>query len=372
MLVGQPTFEHAWADAAGTQVDVIRLTIDSSVSGRSTDLDGLVRDPERDDTYYLGRPPQPVPGAPGRAWHRHQLAKAAAEAARHLDRAHDGIDLVHGHFSASGDLLAAMAASIEAPFVITEHSTSFSGMNPDNQTSRRGLARARRVCEQAAVVLPVSDQLRTAMEQHGIHANYRVLPNPYDSRVFGPPEVLPPAEPIELVSVARLARVKGHDLLIDAVARLRPRHPSLRLTIVGDGEARDDLTGHARARSVDDIVTFAGKLRPAEVAERLRSAHLFVLATRWENLSVAVLEACAAGLPAIATRVGGLAEIEARGLTLIEPGDLESLVRHLDAALDDLPDLATRRAWADDTREHYGLDGIGRRLAAAYEDVLGT
>jgi glycosyltransferase involved in cell wall biosynthesis len=301
---------------------------------------------------------------------RHRLAGRLARSTEYLQRELGPFDLVHSHFSASGRLVSRMASSIGVPFVITEHSTSFSRMNAANRLSRLGLARTRHYCSEAAAVLPVSAQLQAAMEQHGIRANFVILPNPVDTTRFRPPDRLPPTSAIEIVAVGRLAPVKGHDLLIEAVARLREPHPTIRLTIVGDGPEREVLEARARELGLDEIVTFTGRLSPTDTAERLRRSHVFALASRWENLSVAVLEACVVGLPTIVTRVGGLSEIEAEGLRIIEPGDVDGLVQVLDGVLDDLPDLETRQRWAAAACDRYGRAAVGERLAEVYDDVL--
>jgi glycosyltransferase involved in cell wall biosynthesis len=370
MLIGGPTFQRVWADAAAMHSDVTRLALVDHLAGDPTSLDGLRKDPERADTYYVHRARTRSSNALMRRVTRRRLANQLARSTKFLQHEHGPFDLVHSHFSASGHLVSRMASTIGVPFVITEHSTSFSQMNAANRLSRLGLARTRHYCSAAAAVLPVSAQLQGAMEQHGIRANYVILPNPVDTMRFRPPDQLPPTSTTEIVAVGRLAPVKGHDLLLEAVARLREPHPTIRLTIVGDGPEREALEARAHHLGLDEIVTFTGRLSPADTAERLRRSHAFALASRWENLSVAVLEACVVGLPTIATRVGGLSEIEAEGLRMIEPNDVEGLVQVLDRVVDDLPDLETRRKWAAAACDRYGRAAVGERLAEVYDEVL--
>jgi len=369
MLVGSPAFERVWADAAATGADVVRLAMVDPLRGEPTAIEGLRRDAARADTYDVFRRKPRSTSALRRRVDRRRLADQLTRATQHLQREEGPFDLVHGHFSAAGQLVSGMARAIGVPFVITEHSTSFSGRNASNRASRAGLARARRVCAEAAAVLPVSAQLQRAMEESGIRANYTVLPNPVDTTEFRSPEQLPPSSTIEVVSVGRLAPVKGHDLLLEAIARIRGDRPNVRLTIVGAGPERVGLEATASALGLDDVVTFTGPLPHAEVAAQLERSHAFVLASHWENLSVAVLEACVVGLPAVVTQVGGIAEVEAEGLRIVPPGDLDALTDALDDVLGHLPDLATRQRWASAAHERFSVEAVGTRLTAIYEEV---
>ena len=159
---------------------------------------------------------------------------------------------------------------------------------------------------------------------------------------------------------------KGYDLLLRALALLDGR---AHLEIVGDGPRRGEYEALARELGVEERVRFAGLRPKAELAERMRSSDLFVLASRFENNPCVVLEAMASGLPVVATRVGGLRElVDERSGLLAEPSDPESLAKRIGEALDRLDrfdrDESVRRA-----RERYGREAVGRLLLRAYEDA---
>jgi len=106
------------------------------------------------------------------------------------------------------------------------------------------------------------------------------------------------------VSVGGLERRKGYDLLIDALAQADD--PALHLAIAGEGGERATLTSQAEAQGVAGRVHFLGQR--GDVPAVLAAADLFVLASRGEGFPVALLEAMAAGTPAIASDVGGVRE----------------------------------------------------------------
>jgi glycosyltransferase involved in cell wall biosynthesis len=134
-----------------------------------------------------------------------------------------------------------------------------------------------------------------------------------------------------VVYAGRLSHEKGVDVLIEAVA-LRP---ALDLDVAGDGPARPELERLVLARDVGDRVRFHGRLGPAELRDLLGAAAVSVVPSRWyENMPLAVLDAFAAGLPVVASTLGGLPE-------LIEPGVDGLLVppENADALADALADL---------------------------------
>jgi glycosyltransferase involved in cell wall biosynthesis len=138
-----------------------------------------------------------------------------------------------------------------------------------------------------------------------------------------------------ITMVANLRPGKGHEVLLRAAARMLRRIPDLRFQIVGDGPRRAELEREAAALRVSAQVEFLG--HRADVPQILRDSDVFAFPSFMEASPNAVLEAMAAGLPIVATRVGGIPEViehERNGL-LVEPGDAEQLSRALELLLAD-------------------------------------
>ena len=130
-------------------------------------------------------------------------------------------------------------------------------------------------------------------------------------------------------TVGRLDEIKRQDLLIRAFGAVRARFPEVHLLLVGDGPRRDELRGLAEGLGLSDCVHFTGY--QAEPEKSLQAMDLFALTSRSEGMPLSVLEAWAAGLPVVASRVGGLPELIEHGQTglLFAPDDETELARVL-------------------------------------------
>src|SRR5205807_1684598 len=179
-----------------------------------------------------------------------------------------------------------------------------------------------------------------------------------------------------VVCAARLTPEKGVDVLLRAVARLRPAFPRLRLLVLGPVQAghedyRAQLDRLARDLSLNGIVSFAGFVEHPE--DRWASAHVYVQPSREEGFGLAVAEAMASGLPVVATRVGGLEELVEHGRTglLVVPDDPDALAAAVRRLLAD-PELAQRMG--DMGRAHvtaqYTVERMVDGVEAVYRGLL--
>jgi len=129
--------------------------------------------------------------------------------------------------------------------------------------------------------------------------------------------------------VARLHPQKDHDCLLRAIAAVVDELPTVRVLLVGDGALKDQLVGRITTLGLGTQVKLLGERR--DVAAILALSDLFVLSSRWEGMPNAILEAMAAGLPVLATRVDGTVDVVRDGETgvLVPPGDDRALAAAL-------------------------------------------
>ncbi len=201
-----------------------------------------------------------------------------------------------------------------------------------------------------------------------------LIPNGVDIDTFQPGAPIPQDGPLRLVCVARLIERKGQRYLIEAVNRLTIERIDVSLDLIGTGDALDDYTALVQTLGLSDRVSFLGYVPREKIAAHYAQAHVFVLPSYNEGMSVSTLEAMAAGLPIVATRTGGTAESvkeEVNGLTF-DWADVDALTVHLrrlaaDRGLARQMGMASRARAArfswDEAAERY-LEMFGQLAAA--------
>ena len=194
------------------------------------------------------------------------------------------------------------------------------------------------------------------------------LPNVVDCDQFRPG---PPKEngPVRLLTVGRLGKEKRVDRFLSLLSHLRKRSPQLQFEgeIIGDGPLRPRLEQQARDLGlIPGVVRFRGAV--ADMATVYKDANVLVHTSDHEGTPNVLLEAMASGLPVVATRVGGVAEIIKHGETgyLVEVGNDDALLL---ALLKVVGDENLRRACATRAREHVVANYSVNRLPAYLDDL---
>lgn len=256
--------------------------------------------------------------------------------ARHLqDRR---IVHLHNHFGSSSCSVALLTATMTGlPFSFTMHGPSeffeTAHWRLDEKVAR------------AAFTVAISHFCRSQLMYFSDRTHWhriRIVHCGIDPARFPPRAPQPDAHP-HIAFVGRLDPVKGADLLLDALAALRPSHPGLTASFIGDGPQADHTRARARTLGLDDVTTFLGAQPEEAVADLLQRADLLVLPSFAEGLPVVLMEAMATGLPVIASRIAGIPELVRDGENglLIPAGDTVALTAAIDRLLTD-PDLRLR------------------------------
>jgi glycosyltransferase involved in cell wall biosynthesis len=277
-------------------------------------------------------------------------------------------DILHASSSKAGVLGRVAALLARVPIrIFTAHGWAF--------TAHAGLASLlyrwadRLVRPLTSVTVCVAEQQRAA----GIAARTCdpertvVIPNGVD--VAGAPRARLDGRPPVVVAVGRLKPPKDALTLVRALVRL-PRG-SYEARIVGDGPDRPRVEEEIRSLGLTEHVRLAGDRR--DVPAQLAAADVFVLSSASEGMPVSVLEAMAAGLPVVASRVGGVPELVAEGESglLVDPGEPDELAAALLRLVQD-PELRRRLGAAGRARaeQRFDVDAFRRAHVELYSREL--
>lgn len=200
-----------------------------------------------------------------------------------------------------------------------------------------GQAFIRRAITLSDLVIAVSnksaEQLRTICRTVKIS----VLPNAIDTSIFDRPfERNPDDGKVRLLFVGAVGKLKGERDLVATLATLRHRVPQLRVSILGYGA--ETLIEYCRRLGVTDLIEHLGPVAMNERVSFFQNSDIFVLPTYAEAMPISVIEAMAAGLPTIATTVGGIPELIDDGVNgfLVPPGDIDILAAKIEILANDV------------------------------------
>jgi glycosyltransferase involved in cell wall biosynthesis len=241
---------------------------------------------------------------------------------------------VHAHMSTQAfwrdAALLAPALAARAPVLLQLHGGGFERFYDDCDPAARALARG--LFERAACVIVSCEALRAWVRGVARNAHVKVLPAPISFE----PLAKDPCRPNLVLFLGHLAADKGIFDLLEALAALRHDVPDVRLVCAGDGN-RIAVARYAERLGIAEAVKFTGWVGPCGKRALFESAAVLAAPAYDAALPVSLLEAMAAGVPVVASAVGGMPEVIVDGVTglLIAPGDNASLARHLKRILTD-------------------------------------
>lgn len=279
-------------------------------------------------------------------------------------------DIVHTHGYRSDVLAGGVAASLGIPRVTTVH--GFTGGDWKNRIYEFLQLRAFRHFE---AVVPVSRPLARKLEHRGVPGRkLTVIANGFDAtaplvsrqqarQILG----LPP-EAAVVGWVGRLSREKGLDVMLEALASLGPEYPQL--SVVGDGAQREHLQDQVQRLRLAGRVHWHGLVPDA--ATLYRAFDVFVLSSRTEGTPISVFEAMAAGVPIVATEVGGVPDVlRSSEAWLVPPDDPPRLAQAIAESLRDSTEAEMRaRRARQRLDEVYGLESWIEEYDRLYRSIL--
>lgn len=283
------------------------------------------------------------------------------------------IDIVHAHSPLVAALarpaLRALPRRARPALIGTEHNV-WSSHHPATRWANRltipledaTLA----VSEEVRASMPARLASRTEVVIHGV--DVEAIAGRQAERDEARAELSAGDEELVVATVANLRANKDYPTMLAAAGRLAAAHPNIRFVSVGQGPLADELEGERDRLGLGERFQFLGHREdPVRV---LVAADVFCLSSRFEGLPISLLEAMAAGLAVVATRVGGVPSVvtDGREGRLVPPGDPDALA----AALLELRDPGFRRrcaAAASERVKGFGIDRAVARQQALYADL---
>lgn len=284
-----------------------------------------------------------VVGSLGRSWPFCRLMGAFYSAAAFTPSALDlELERIHAQFGSYPGLVGMLLHRLtRIPFSFSMHARDvFAEVSP---FLREQLAEADFVTVCTEHCASIVRSVARPEDAGKIHLVYHGVDIEGFDRLLSAATGRPAEGPAKIVSVGRLVPKKGFDVLLRACARLKKEGREFRLTIIGDGPERQRLARTAAELTLGKSIYLQGRQPLPEVASALARGDVFALASviaadgDRDGLPNVILEAMAAGLPVVASRLGGIPEAVTDGETglLVEPGDEEALAEGLGRLLDD-------------------------------------
>lgn len=275
---------------------------------------------------------------------------------------------LHAHFGTNSAEIALLVKLLGGP------DYSFTVHGPEEFDNPAGLALGRKLAD-AKFCATVSSFGRSQMyrwAEDGDGAKVQVVHCGLDLTRWSDPEPLP-AGPFHMVAVGRFAEQKGFGLLLRAFAQAWRRDPSLRLSLVGDGELRPQIEALVAAEGMGTAVQLLGWQNEAGVRAALNAAHALVAPSFAEGLPVVIMEAMACGRPVIATYIAGIPELVRPGQEgwLVPAGDADALAALMLAAAAAGPEALTQMGMSARTRAiaRHDVEQSARQLAALFRET---
>lgn len=230
-------------------------------------------------------------------------------------------DIIYSHFYFNTALGVYLKNKYNIPLVGVEHAGLFN--NDDIPFKMKFLGDI--AYKSADAVISVSKTLAERMKYHFNRDSF-VVYNPIGKDFYINKSINRTDHPFTFISVGSLFKLKGFDLLVPAFLQSNLPKSNWRMFLIGSGEEYDNLQKQIAEAQLQDNIILLGRKTKQEISELLNSSHVFILPSRLENFSVAVLEALACGLPVISSICGGIKEcIDSTNGLLFPVDDVDAL-----------------------------------------------
>ena len=276
-------------------------------------------------------------------------------------------DIIYSQFFSNTAFAAFVKDKINIPVVGIEHLARFN--NPSlSKFDEKWAAYAFKGCDKLIAVsgsLAKNIENRFGKECVVVHNMYG---NEFDNLTSFPK--WDPSQPLKFITVGSLIHRKGFDMLIKAFAKANLPSDKWELRIIGWGEEKENLENLIKECKLEKNIHLLGKMDKKDISEELSKSNVFVLPSRNENFSVAILEGLSMGLPVIATDCGGIRECLNNKNGIIVPVD--DCVAMADAIKEIISNYTNfdRECIAEDSKNRFSPKAIASQLIEVFNSVV--
>lgn len=243
-------------------------------------------------------------------------------------------DIISTHSSKAGIIGRIAARICSIPVIFTAHGWAFTDGVPERQRKKYILAE-RLASHLAKKVICVSQHDRDIALENGVGEPQQLVAINNGMPVMPELPLASPEKnnPVRLIMVARFSEQKDHQLLLNALSRIKNKN--YQVDLIGDGPLINDCSELAKNLGLEEKVNFLGER--TDVPKLLTRYQAFLLVSKWEGFPRSIIEAMRAGLPVLVSNVGGSNEAVIDGVTgyLVPRGDLSLLVERLEVLITD-------------------------------------
>jgi glycosyltransferase involved in cell wall biosynthesis len=279
--------------------------------------------------------------------------------------------IIHVHVAMKAGMLARWLKKRKStPFLVTEH---WSGYDPESRPSiydTNWLFRQlnKKVLQDAALLLPVSDALGQMINRHFVKLLYKVIPNVVDTGLFFYQPYSAADKRFRFIHPSSMTYPKNPEGILQACKIVKDKGYDFDLLMLGNKDER--LVAIADEYNLTGTVLVEPAVPYAEVARQMQASAALLLFSRYENMPCVLLEALCCGLPVVSSRVGGIEEVinDTNGI-LVEPQNVEELSLAMINIMK-IHHQYNRQNIAGAAQSQFSYDTIGKQFLAIYQQYL--
>ena len=275
-------------------------------------------------------------------------------------------DIIYAHFLYNIAYAVYLKEKYNIPLVGMEH---WSGVN-QSKLSSDIIYRGQIAYQGANRIIAVSNSLKEQIYNH-FKRDATVIHNMVNEEFFQMPiRKYTNRNKLIYISIGSLFYIKGHDILIKALSEVAQYTLDWELRIVGGGSEEKNLQNLIKQLGLENNIKIIGRRNKQEIISLLYDSDIFILPSRSENFSVAVLEALSAGLPVVATTCGGIREcINEKNGVLVSVEDVSGLAKSILDISKNI-ELYDKQFIADECKRRFSPSVISKEITDVFREVI--